>query len=111
MGEAELKDKTLVELMKAITTKGFEIATSLVSFGKLLKPVGIADFDTQPTRYGVVFGSNWVVGRKPEANPLQTPSGKIVYVLPSLSEMVANVERKKEAWALIKTFRKEILRP
>lgn len=93
--EAEYRDKTLTELLKNIIAS-LKINFELVSFG-IIKGgsehnLRIEDFEDLPTTLGIVFFPFTT-----------TPTlDRAIYTVPTLTEMTAQIEKKREAWNILK---------
>lgn len=96
----ELANQELTSLLRNIV-QAIGIPFDAVAFGKLAGPVGLQDFDTMPTAYGVLFGKQWL---STPANPAATQD-KHIYIIPGLAEMAGSQGLKREAWNTLKQLK------
>jgi hypothetical protein len=100
--EAEYSNRQLTELLKKII-EALELPLQVVAFGKVKAQLLPEDFEAMPTRYGLLFGAEWL------AQPLPSFSNKQVFVVNSLQVLSQNVSAKREAWEVMKSFKDDLL--
>ncbi len=100
MQQVELKDPVLSDLLKKIV-EAIGIPFEAAGFGIIDGPVNLAEFESMPNRYGVVFdGDLW---RSP--NMATTFGDKEVFFSMRLAYLQNDAESKRQLWDYLKNLK------
>ncbi|MEM1000686.1 MAG: hypothetical protein AAGN35_26770 [Bacteroidota bacterium] len=98
--QAELKNKTLTELLKQIVLS-IEIPFESAGFGIIKGPVVETEFEEMPNPYGIVFDETLLPGEK---NPMPTVDGSVFFTQ-RLKDLQHDKTAKRALWNYLKSIK------